>query len=112
MDMNRTDTDRLVDELGISKAGFQLRVAAVLFTYRCTIRCRHCLFGSAPERPDVVMTPRQCADALKLLHETGRVVHIAGGEPLLYWDMLRESVQLAHAEKMGLGSREYELTEI
>jgi organic radical activating enzyme len=90
--------DRLIDEVGLAQAGAQRRVAAVLFTYRCSIRCRHCLFGSAPDRPEVVMTARQCADALKLLHETGRVVHIAGGEPMLYWEILAEAVRIAHRE--------------
>ena len=97
--MNRhEEVDRLIDEVGLPQAGVKLRVAAVLFTYRCSIRCRHCLFGSAPDRPNVVMTARQCADALKLLHETGRVVHIAGGEPMLYWEILADAVRVAHQE--------------
>ena len=95
---NNKGTNALVEELGVRKAAGRCRVAAILFTYRCSIQCRHCLFGSAPDRPDLVMTPPQCADGLRLLHQTGRVVHIAGGEPMLYWEALQEALRLAHRE--------------
>ena len=98
MKIQRSEADALIDELGLPKAGGRLGVAAVLFTYRCTIACRHCLFGCSPDRPDRVMTPRQCADALAMLLDTGRVVHVAGGEPMLYWDELAEALRLACAE--------------
>jgi len=88
----------MIDEVGLVKAGRQCRVAAILFTYRCSIQCRHCLFGSAPDRSDVVMTARQCADGLGLLHETGRVIHIAGGEAMLHWDVLTAAIRLANEE--------------
>ena len=93
--MAKHEVDRLVDTMGVPKAAASCGVASVLFTYRCSIACKHCLFGCGMERPDVVMTPDECAEALALLHETGRVVHIAGGEPMLYWDALRESVRLS-----------------
>lgn len=96
--MTRRDIGRLIDEVGLAQAGGQCRVASVLFTYRCSITCKHCLFSAAPDRPDVVMTARQCADALALLHETGRVIHIAGGEPMLYWEILSDAVRLANEE--------------
>lgn len=98
MNVRHQDVDRLIDEIGLPAASRQCRVAGILFTYRCSIRCRHCLFGCAGDRPDTAMTPRQCADALAMLHETGRVVHIAGGEAMLYWDALAESIRLAQAE--------------
>lgn len=96
--MSKRDIDHLIDEVGLPQAATQRKVVAILFTYRCTIRCRHCLFGCAGDRPDVAMNPRQCADGLALLHQTGRVVHIAGGEAMLYWDMLAASIRLAHGE--------------
>jgi len=96
--MTRRDVDRLIDEVGLPQAGVQCRVAAILFTYRCSIACRHCLFSASPARPDVVMTARQCADGLGLLHETGRVIHIAGGEPMLYWETLSEALRFASEE--------------
>ncbi|MFH1567849.1 MAG: radical SAM protein, partial [Gemmatimonadota bacterium] len=94
----RAEVEQLVAQVGVVAAAQQCHVAAILFTYRCSIRCRHCLFGCGGDRPDVVMSPRQCVDGLALLHQTGRVVHIAGGEAMLYWDALSEALRLAHAE--------------
>lgn len=89
--------DAVIEAEGIVAASKQRQVAAILFTYRCSIACRHCLFGCAAARPDVCMEPERCADYLALLHQTGRVIHIAGGEAMLYWDELARSVALAHA---------------
>lgn len=96
--MNPDAVERMIDEVGVAEASRRLNVAGVLFTYRCSIACRHCLFGCAGGRPDVAMTPRQCADALALLRETNRVAHIAGGEIMLYWPAVAEGVRIAHAE--------------
>ena len=96
--MTRHHIDQLIDEVGLAEAGRRCRVASVLFTYRCSIACKHCLFGAAPDRPPVVMTARQCANALGLLHETGRVIHIAGGEPMVHWEILSDAIRLAHEE--------------
>lgn len=94
----RAQVEGRIDTVGVVAASQECHVAAILFTYRCTIRCRHCLFGCGGDRPDVVMTPRHCADGLALLHDTGRVVHIAGGEAMMYWEELVESLRLAQAE--------------
>lgn len=99
--MAQSDTDRLVDELGLQGAASERNVAGVLFTYGCSIACRHCLFGCRAGRVDVVMTPEHCVEALELLHETGRVVHIAGGEAMLHWGTLRESLRLAHESSVA-----------
>lgn len=96
--MIRPDVKALIEDEGVTGASKKCNVAGILFTYRCTIACKHCLFGCSGDRPDVVMTARQCADALAMLHETGRVVHIAGGEAMLYWPVLAESIRLAHKE--------------
>jgi hypothetical protein len=95
------EVNRMVAESGVPKAASACMVAAVLFTYRCTIACRHCCFGCATDRPDRVMTARQCVDALALLHETGRVIHIAGGEAMLYWNVLADALQLAAKEGLA-----------
>jgi hypothetical protein len=47
--------DRLVAQVGVPAAGGRLGVAAILYTYRCTIACRHCGFAAGPGRPDVHM---------------------------------------------------------
>lgn len=52
-----------------------------------------------PARSHGKMTGRSgflLAEGLGLLHETGRVIHIAGGEAMLYWDVLSEALRLAH----------------
>lgn len=84
----RAEVDRRIAEVGVVKATVERGVAALLFTYRCTIACRHCLFGSAPDRPDAVMSRQLAVDALAMLHDLGRVVHIAGGEAMIYWPEL------------------------
>ena len=93
--MSREAVDDRIRQVGLVKAGGELKVAAILFTYRCTISCRHCLFACGGARPDVVMDPRRCVGYLGQLHELGRVVHIAGGEPMLYWDVLAEVLDRA-----------------
>jgi hypothetical protein len=96
--MRKPELDAAIDELGLFPAIQEYRVAAALFTYQCTITCKHCMFGCRSGRANAgaVMTPTQCVDALEMLHDTGRLVHIAGGEVMLYWDVLAESVKLAH----------------
>lgn len=94
--MNPRDAvDTMIDQVGVQKASAACKVAAVLFTYRCTIACRHCCFGCGGNRPAVAMSPERCAEALAQLHETGRVIHIAGGEAMLYWNALAEALTLA-----------------
>ena len=93
--MSKDGVDERIREIGLVEAGRELKVAAILFTYRCTISCRHCLFACKGDRPDVAMDPQRCVRYLGQLHELGRVVHIAGGEPMLYWDALAETLALA-----------------
>ncbi|HOX39920.1 MAG TPA: radical SAM protein [Candidatus Brocadiia bacterium] len=96
--MPRDKVDKLIAEIGICRAYPQLYVAAILFTYRCTIACRHCCFGCSTSRPDVVMDPEKCVRYLGDLHELGRVIHIAGGEAMMYWPQLLKALEIA-AEK-------------
>ena len=94
------EVNRLVADFGIPAAGNRLGVAAILYTYRCTIACRHCCFGSCGARPAVRMNAEQAVAHLRSLHELGRVVHIAGGECMMYWDELRTA--LAAAKEAGV----------
>lgn len=87
--------DKLVDAKGVVAAAQECNVAGVLFTYYCTIQCRHCLFGCATNRPKVVMESQKLVEVLRLLRETGRVVHIAGGEPMFFWKQLRAGLRRA-----------------
>lgn len=96
--MRSSELDSFIREIGVREAGQKRGVAGLIFTYRCSIACRHCLFGCSLDKPDVAMTPGQCADALAMLHETNRVVHAAGGEAMMYWERLAEGMALAHQE--------------
>ena len=92
------DVNELVAAEGVVAAGGKLGVAAILYTYRCTIACRHCCFGSCGHRPDVRMSTEQALGHLRRLHELGRVIHIAGGECMMYWDALSELLRAAPRE--------------
>jgi len=87
----------LIAEIGVSAAGGRLGVAAILYSYRCTIACRHCCFNCAPGRAPVHMGTEQTVRHLRALHELGRVIHIAGGECMMFWDDLREALEAAFA---------------
>ncbi|MFP4055040.1 MAG: radical SAM protein, partial [Phycisphaerae bacterium] len=100
MATGREQADRRVAQQGIVKAAEPTGVAGVVYTYRCTIACRHCGFGGRGDCPDVRMSRRQLLEALGQLHRTGRVVHVAGGEPMLYWAALE--ADLAVAAEQGL----------
>ena len=91
-------TNRRVAERGVVAAGGELGVAAVLYTYRCTIACRHCCFGCTGQRPDRRMETGQAVRHLAALHELGRVIHVAGGECMMYWDDLAELLTAAQGE--------------
>ena len=93
----RAAVDGLIGEVGVVAAGQRLGVAALLYTYRCTIACRHCCFGCAADRPHVRMATAQAVEHLRALHQLGRVIHIAGGECMMYWDDLRDVLEQSFA---------------
>lgn len=95
---SRARADELVAEIGVEAAGGKLQVAALLYTYQCTISCRHCLFGCAPNRPRVHMATPQAVKHLHALHELNRVIHIAGGECMIYWHDLKEVLEQAYSQ--------------
>lgn len=94
----RAAANRLVERCGIVAAARELNVAGLLYTFRCSIGCRHCGFRCSPAQPDVRMTTRQAVAALHALHDVGRVVHVAGGEAMVYWDDLKAALAAAAAE--------------
>ncbi len=89
--------DALIAAVGVGQAIRIRHVAGLIFTYRCTIACRHCLFNCGPKLPDVVMRPADAVRYLGQLRATGRIVHIAGGEAMMYWSTLREVCEQAAA---------------
>ncbi len=82
--------DEVISGRGVAEAIRIKHVASLLFTYRCTIACRHCLFRCSPDQPAVRVSFEDGVEFLRQLRATDRVVHIAGGEPTIYYqEMLR-----------------------
>ena len=75
----------VIAEVGVAAAIGLKHVASLLFTYKCTLACRHCLFNCIPRKPSVRAARNRAVEYLRQLHATDRVVHIAGGEAMMFW---------------------------
>ena len=98
-EMRAMPVDDVIDQYGVAKAVAAKRPAALLFTYRCSISCAHCLFGCGRSVPSRAMSVEDALEYLQQIHGLGRAIHIAGGEPFLFWDDLLEIC--VRAEKAG-----------
>ncbi|HJP32433.1 MAG TPA: radical SAM protein [Candidatus Latescibacteria bacterium] len=78
--------DEVVRREGVSKAIGIKHVASLLFSYKCTIACRHCLFSCSPKLPGVRVSLDDGVEFLRQLRQTDRVVHIAGGEAMMFYE--------------------------
>jgi len=83
---------------GVAAAIGMKHVASVLYTYRCTLACKHCCFYSGPHRPAIHVGLEDGLEYLRQLHATDRVIHIAGGEALMYYDDVLALCRAAGAE--------------
>ena len=92
------EVNEIVAREGVVAAGGKLGVAAILYTYQCTIACRHCCFGCAAGNSNARMSTPQALKHLRSLHRLGRVIHIAGGECMMYWDELKALLAAARSE--------------
>jgi MoaA/NifB/PqqE/SkfB family radical SAM enzyme len=88
----------VIAEHGVARAIQLKHVASVLYTYRCTLSCRHCCFNSRPGRPNVHTSLEDGLEQLRQLHTTDRVIHIAGGEAMIYYDDMIELCREANRE--------------
>jgi hypothetical protein len=69
--------------------------------YRCTFRCRHCLYGSSPEVKDDIREEQLFHLLDSLAHALpGIVLHLGGGEPMLHFERLCRIV--AHARSRDI----------
>jgi hypothetical protein len=93
-----TPVARVIEEDGVAAAIGKKHVASVLYTYRCTLTCRHCLFSCSPSKPDVHVGLEDGLEYLRCLHGLDRVVHIAGGEAMMYYDEMLELCRVAAGE--------------
>lgn len=92
--------EEVVQKAGVTAATRVKLPAALLFTYRCSISCAHCLFGCGRRTRSGVMTVDDSIEFLRQIHQLDRAVHIAGGEPFVFWNVLAEVCE--SAGKLGV----------
>lgn len=97
-DLRSLPVDEVIAEVGVAHAIGIKHVASLLFTYRCTIACKHCLFNCSPWQPDVCVSLEDGVEFLRQLRATDRVIHIAGGEPMMYYPQMLAICQVANKE--------------
>ena len=73
-----------------------IRGLHLLLTYRCTLECDHCFVWSSPEARGT-MRLRDVREILRQARDLGGVewIFFEGGEPFLYYALLRAGVRLA-----------------
>jgi hypothetical protein len=95
VDLRSLPVDDIIERVGVARAIGIKSVASLLFTYRCTIACKHCLFNCSPKQPDVCVTLKDGVEFLRQLRATDRVIHIAGGEPMMYYKQMLAICRMA-----------------
>jgi len=82
----------------------------LLLTYECNFECDHCFVWSGPWQPGT-LTVAQLDDILRQAKEaeTIRWIYFEGGEPFLYYPLLRYGVRRAAEEgfRVGIVSNAY-----
>jgi hypothetical protein len=76
----------------------------ILLTYHCNFECDHCFVWGSPWQ-NGVLTLQQIRHALNEAKQTGSVewIYFEGGEPFLYYPILREAVRVAHEMGFQVG---------
>lgn len=97
-DLRLLPVDEVIAQVGVAPAIGIKYVASLLFTYRCTIACKHCLFNCSPWQPDVCVSLEDGVEFLRQLRATDRVIHIAGGEAMMYYQQMLKICQVANEE--------------
>lgn len=86
----------------------------IITNYRCTSRCRHCLYACSPQRPRDVIDDDTARANLEAVRRLGcRSVHIGGGEPFLEVERLARVLEIAgevgiHVEYVETNSSWYQ----
>jgi len=93
--------DEVISKVGVARAIGIKHVASLLFTYKCTISCKHCLFNCSPDQPSIRVSLEDGVEFLRQLRATDRVVHISGGEPMIYYDEVLKICQIAQKENVS-----------
>ncbi|MHC4943807.1 MAG: radical SAM protein [Planctomycetota bacterium] len=74
----------------------------LMFSYRCSNACRHCLYRCSPKKPNDWITMETAKRALAALAREPRLesIHLSGGEAALRMDLLCDITRLAR--EMGV----------
>jgi MoaA/NifB/PqqE/SkfB family radical SAM enzyme len=82
----------------------QLSGLHLLLTYQCNLECDHCFVWGSPWQSGT-MTLRQVRDILQQAEDLGTVewIYFEGGEPFLFYAVLRKSVREAAAMGFQVG---------
>ena len=69
--------------------------SGILITYKCNAVCRHCLYMSNPKKNSLMSIDdaRHYFTEFAKLGLKGDTLHIAGGEPFIYYEHLLEIVK-------------------
>ncbi len=70
--------------------------ASLGLTHACNLRCKYCYAGEKSGRKVSLKTARQAIDFLAQHSDDRCLVTLFGGEPLLVFELLRETVVYAH----------------
>jgi MoaA/NifB/PqqE/SkfB family radical SAM enzyme len=82
----------------------------LLLTYQCNFQCDHCFVWGGPDQ-DGTLTLEQIGEILRQAREVGTIewIYFEGGEPFLYYAVLRRGVEMAVEAgfKVGIVSNAY-----
>jgi hypothetical protein len=69
----------------------------IIISYRCHSGCAHCLYNCGPRWEKAAMSPEVLHQALEVVTRFPQrpQVHLTGGEPFLYADLLLEGARMA-----------------
>lgn len=79
-----------------------LVAGGIMFSYRCTSTCRHCLYRCSPRQPNEWLTldmARRIFTALAREPDLDSI-HLAGGEPTIHMELLLEVIRLTKEMKI------------
>ncbi len=75
-----------------------VKYAALNITHNCNLRCKYCYAGDKINRPMDESTARQAVDFLADQSDDGCIVTFFGGEPLLEFDLIRDTIEYSRGK--------------
>ena len=75
--------------------------AGLITNYRCTFRCKHCLYCSSPGIEEDIEETTLLAVIDQINHTLGRIpLHIGGGEPLIHFNLMKKILSYLKGTKI------------